>query len=526
MKITLISPHGSIIAYGLRMISACLQKAGHQVRMIFLSLPEEIEPIPGWESPLRYDPEVMTEILDLCRDSDLIGISLSTVHFFRTADLTEYLKKHLDVPIIWGGIHPTLKPEECLEYADILCRGEGETAVVELSDRLREGSSYADVGNLALRREDGSLQVNPLYPLIQDLDQLPYPDYRTQEHYILHGGHIVPMTPALSCWYLTDGYTFGHGSAYHIWATRGCPHSCAYCCNNYYASLYPGWTQVRRMSNKRIVAEIKTMQQVMPFISEVAFMDDTFFSASTESIQEFASFYREELGLPFFCCATPATINQQKMEAMTAAGLRYIWLGIQSGSPRVQEIYQRYDRPERILETARILNQYVTRILPPMFDILLDQVFQTPKDQVATLRLLDKMPYPFHLAVYSLTFFPGADITARALKDGLIKSEEALHYEKNIVRLERTLYRILLWAYGRNIHKIWLRPFTYYPIYRALASCFFQPLWCLLGRWLDRREGRQMIKWTLAHRKRVLTAEFPGSSLHNFNKLDQSSTKS
>jgi radical SAM superfamily enzyme YgiQ (UPF0313 family) len=478
--------------------------------MVFLPHAEEVEPMPGLKRRFRYCPEVLDELTDLCQGSDLIGIGLSTLHFPRAAQITGHLKKALAAPIIWGGIHPTLNPEECLKHADMVCVGEGENTMMELASRLEKGISFHNIRNLWLLDDTGKLISNPLNPLIQDLDSLPYPDYRTDGHFIMHGNHLEPMAPKLACWHLSDGYTFGNGSAYHIWSTRGCPHQCAFCCNSFYTRLYPGWNRVRRLSTERIISEISTMREKMPFISEVAFMDDNFFSASVDKLENFSLEYKEKVGMPFFCCATPATLDEKKIELMVKAGMRYIWLGIQSGSRRLQTLYKRYDNPVQILKISRLLNRYQSEIHPPVYDLLLDPVFQNHRDQLETVRLLDKMAYPYHLAVYSLTFFPGTDITERARAEGLIAPDHLKQYEKNLVALERTFYRFLLWSYGRNFRKNLLKVFINPVIFRLLGSLFFKPFWWITGRILDLHQRRQMVHWTLSHRLRVMRKTFPG----------------
>lgn len=61
-------------------------------------------------------------------------MSLMTNQFIQAKCVTEYLKKyHVPAPIVWGGIQSTVEPEVCLEYADIVCLGEGEDALLELA---------------------------------------------------------------------------------------------------------------------------------------------------------------------------------------------------------------------------------------------------------------------------------------------------------------------------------------------------------------------------------------------------------
>jgi len=512
MRVVLISPHGSLIAYGLRTLSACLKQAGHSVRMIFLPFAEEVEPIPGRQPVLRYSEEQLGQLADLCGGAGLVGITCSTLHFPRVADMTNRLKRKIAAPVIWGGIHPTVDPESCLGHADLVCVGEGERLIVELAGRLSRGEEIRDIPNLARRAGDGQVERNSLYPLVTELDALPFPDYGPEDHFVLHDGRLVPLTTPLLAWHLTDGYTFGNGSAYHIWATRGCPHRCAFCGNSVYRELYPDWSKVRRMSPERIADEIEVLRRAMPFVTETAFMDDTFFSASDEAIEEFARVYRRRIGLPFFACASPSTLSKRKMEALVAAGLRYVWVGIQSGSNRIQDLYRRGDSAERIRAAAGMLHEYRDIIRRPVYDVIIDPIFQRRADQRETIALLAGLPRPFQTAVYSLTFFPGTEITRRALAENRIDPRR-LDPEKSLVRLEKTYYRFLLWLSGRRIPRRILRLMNGKPAWAIVAGKLFAPVWKTVGAVLDHRESRALVRWTMAHRTRILRAYFPDEPL-------------
>ncbi len=505
MRVVLISPQGSLIAHGLRQIGACLQQAGHSVRMIFLPLPDEIEPFPGPARRRLYPPAVLDEVAGLCRGAGLVGLSCATTHFFRLAGLADRLRRER-LPVVWGGIHPTVSPLECLPHADWVCRGEGEQAMVDLAADLERGGDGRAIDNLAWTGPDGEPVLRPLRPLLEDLDALPFPLYETDGHFILHRERVVPLTPALACWHLSDGYSFGQGSAYHVWATRGCPHRCAFCCNSFYASLYPGWNRVRRQSNQRLLDEIRFMRGRMPWIDHVAFMDDTFFAAPHDVIDDFAASYKDQIGLPFFACASPATLDDRRLAALVSAGLRTIWIGMQSGSPRVQALYRRHNDPALLERTAARLARHRDRLHAPVFDFILDPAFQQPEDRRLTLELLDRLPYPFELALYSMTFFPGTEITALAAEHGLAPAPA---HDLNMVALERSFYRFALWAHGRNLPKPLLRPFSCPAVFRLLDHPALRGLWRLAGAALDRRDRRQLVRWTLRHRRSVIRQHFP-----------------
>ena len=132
MKVTLISPYLDIKSFGLRTLSACLKKEGHDVQLIFL-------PRPFTE---RYEDKTLNEVVKISSGAALIGISLMTNFFDNAVQISQILRKSLDIPILWGGIHPTIRPQECLNYADLVCIGEGEEAVTELARKMEGGQGY------------------------------------------------------------------------------------------------------------------------------------------------------------------------------------------------------------------------------------------------------------------------------------------------------------------------------------------------------------------------------------------------
>jgi len=134
MKILLIHLGGyTIVSIGLRTISACLKVRGHQVNLLFIpfhkGLFEKFQFNEQKINRLSKDTKDITDFI-LKESFDLIGFSLTTDFFTPAAIISEAIKKeNPKLPIIWGGVHPTIFPEMCLKYADMVCLGEGEEAM-------------------------------------------------------------------------------------------------------------------------------------------------------------------------------------------------------------------------------------------------------------------------------------------------------------------------------------------------------------------------------------------------------------
>jgi anaerobic magnesium-protoporphyrin IX monomethyl ester cyclase len=405
VNVTFISPSphlNKIHAYGVRLLSACLKRAGCDVDIIFL--PRQLGEL--------YSPHVLDQIVELTARANLIGLSLMTDDFENAVLITDALKRASRAPIIWGGIHPTLLPRECLKHADMVCVGEGEDALVELVARMSSGEDYRQVAGIWFR--DGEqITINPLRPLIQDLDRLPYPDYDSARHYVLYEGEIQPLSSKLLEVCLKEYYL--------TLTTRGCPSHCTYCWNHAYNKIFSESNRIRKRSVDHVIGELKAIATSFPFIELICIDDDAFFMRTNEDIEEFSLKYKEHVRIPMWVTgAAPLTITPRKLEALADAGLVAIRMGIQSGSSRTKKLYQRQHSNQSVLKAVHLLDRYRDKIKRRQFDVILDNPWETEADLRETLLLLSRFPMPYELIVFPLMFYPGTDLALKAQSEGLI----------------------------------------------------------------------------------------------------------
>jgi anaerobic magnesium-protoporphyrin IX monomethyl ester cyclase len=254
MKIALVSAHTHPVALGLRYISSCLKASGHDVEVLFMC-PRKSTTQADFPKP------VLDAFLDRCRRADLVGMSLMTSNYHRACALTEALRRAgIKAPILWGGIHPSVAPVESLETADIVCVGEGEEPVLELTGCLEAGRDPKGIQGLGFRAGStfGNSQaiLNPAHPLEPNLDRYPFPDYDLATHWIAGKDDLVPVAPQ---------NLRGTLSRLRILTTRGCPHFCSYCNNTTMAHTYAGrgpWVRCRSIDN--IMAEMVQLTHISP----------------------------------------------------------------------------------------------------------------------------------------------------------------------------------------------------------------------------------------------------------------------
>ncbi len=430
MKVTLISLIQELelnIAVGVRILSACLKKEGHNVRIIFL-------PRNGaWEI---YRDKTLDEIVALATGSGLIGISLMTDDLDNVVRITQAIKKKLSVPIVWGGIHPTVVPEECLDYVDMVCIGEGEETLVELVKKMEGGQAFLDIQGMWFKHR-GEIVKNQLRPLSQDLDSIPFQDYDYEDQYILSKGCIRRIDAGLMRCVLNGFYL--------TITSRGCPFACTYCWNKIFNKMYSPLPVVRKRSSDNVIEELKIVKNKFPFVKFICIDDDSFFSRTREEIADFAGKYKDCIKLPFWITgATPWTLTREKIATLVDAGMTDIRMGIQTGSKRIKKLYKRYHSNEQIEKAIRLINEFKDKIKLPKYDIIVDNPWETEDDTIETLLLLTRLPVPYYLFIFPLTFYPGTELYVRAKKEGILSDNSKEAWRKRHRNFQKTYLNKLL----------------------------------------------------------------------------------
>ena len=201
-----------------------------------------------------------------------------------------------------GGIHPTIRQEESLEHADIVCVGDGEEAILELVTRMGKAEPYTDIRNLGFKK-NGTVIKNPPRSLPHNLDIYPIPDYSLDDQHIMYEGKIRPLTYDLMKTYLENGTVsqYLRKIGYQTMTDRGCPHKCSYCNISNQKEMYDemGSKYFRARSVENFINELVEIKEMFPFIEAIQFFDDTFFARPVHEIEEFSRGYKEKVGLPF-----------------------------------------------------------------------------------------------------------------------------------------------------------------------------------------------------------------------------------
>lgn len=397
-----ISTASDIQCYNIRRVSAYLKKAGFRTKIIFLPQPFS----------KRYSEEALQQVIALCKDARLIGISLMSNYWNNAVQLIKAIRNNYDTPIIGGGSHPSTDPEQCLEEVDMICVGEGDDTLLELVKRVKEGiSDYSGIPNLQYKRNGQTIKNESA--LFEKTDQIPTPDYDLEDHYILFENKLQPMG--------YDIFRCFYGAIYSTQFTFGCPYTCSFCIHNIYNKRFK--FRFRKRPIKNVLEELKYIKEKFPFFSQLRIDDDTFFFYSKEEMEYFKDEYKKYVNMPIYVTGgQPMVIKEEVLKPMVEAGMTKIRMGIESGAERIQDMYQRKIPNKKILEACRTINKF--KNLEVVYDFILDNPWETEEEAIQTLNLILEIPHPFKLSLFSLTFYPNTDIHLKAIEDGIVKEND------------------------------------------------------------------------------------------------------
>ena len=378
------------ISWGLRRMAQFLRSQGFKVSLYFLeryaNLPRGVPEATLAAFIEDFDP----------RRGDLVGISFMTPYFGVARDLSLRVKSRGGLVVV-GGIHPTIVPDDCQPFADYLVRGEGEEALSLLLRSLNAGTDPSP----------GIFQNQNDFWFNEEPGVFPYPRYGEIPDTIIVEGQVqrtgqVPRR-------------VGPLVRYQTFTSFGCPYGCTYCVNPLLQQLSgrKGKKFLRRRGREEVLAELL---EVRDKIDTVSFEDEDFL-VDTERALNFLDRYQKEIGLPFTCLVTPATLDLTQIDSLARALRKArcvsVTIGLQSGSSRTAVLFR---RPFNLARIQQIARAFAGEKIMITYDLIIGNPFEEESDKEQTVSALLSLPHPFEVNVFFLSFFPGYDLTQKALE--------------------------------------------------------------------------------------------------------------
>ncbi len=255
-------------------------------------------------------------------------------YYFTDIQIAKGLKElRPELPIVFGGPQADLTAVETITeipWVDYCCSGEGENTVYPLFSSLINGKDVSNIAGLTYRDRQGKVVSNPRPELLSDFESLPYIDYS-----------FVPANV------MQDAVESGKYVTVPV--GRGCPFNCAYCSTSVF------WKRRFRITSpERIVSEMKRLNE--QYEVTCFNFDHDLFTANKNRVMEFCRVLKESgLKAKWRCASRIDTIDEEMVSAMVDAGMSNVYVGIETGSERMQKLTHKNLKLDDIRKVIRML---------------------------------------------------------------------------------------------------------------------------------------------------------------------------
>ena len=265
----------------------------------------------------------MAEVLS----ADLVGISAITSTAPQSYRLADRVREAGGIAVL-GGTHTSFLPEEGLQHADYVIRGEGEFAFLELVDAIEHGGNLERIQNLSYLAA-GRVVNNPERPKIPNLDVNPIPDYT-----------------------LINGWK--PGGVVSIATSRGCPFSCTFC-------SVPGMYghAFRTHSVGRVLEELQLHRDNL-----YTFFADDIFTANKKRVKELLRLMIDQNLTPEWGAQvrTETVDDPELLALMRDSNCFNVYVGFESINPRTLKLFQKKQDLAKIERAIDRFHEHKIRI--------------------------------------------------------------------------------------------------------------------------------------------------------------------
>jgi radical SAM superfamily enzyme YgiQ (UPF0313 family) len=379
-----------------------------------------------------------------------------------------------DLPVVWGGWHPSMFSRECLlePAVDVTVRGQGEETFLEIVSRLVEGHTLEGCQGCTVRLADGTLVENPPRPLA------PVDRFRAHDYGLIPVERYFKLKGKRQLDYISS---------------QGCNFRCAFCSDPFvYGRKWVG------LEPARMAMRLRELWDRYQF-DDVNFQDETFFTRASR-IQVFAD-RLIDAGLKITWAATMRADQGVRLPddvwaRCKQSGLRRLLVGVESGSNEMLKRIKKDIKIEQVFHTAdRMLKFGIAGHFPFIvgFPDESDASIQATLDCAKRLRSLSP---DFLTPIYYFKPYPGSELVIEAVARGFqlpetLEAWSTFDYVAGLPGPWVSAQKFRLIERFKFFHELaWKRvsrekkPLQQLARYRCRKDEYRWPVEMLLGRWV------------------------------------------
>jgi len=346
----------------------------------------------------RVEEDAYDLLIAACKDAICLGVTaLSGTPLKDALIATRLIKENLpDLPVVWGGWHPSLFPTDLLEQEpaiDITVSGQGEETFQEIVAAIVNGQSFKGIKGTAFR--DGEKVIKNPARLLSDMDELPPVNY-----------DLIDV----------EKYFKAKGRRqFDYISSTGCFFRCSFCADPFVFKRK--WTSI---SPERMGKELAHWHYKFDF-DDLNFQDETFFTYQKRSVEIAQTLV--DIGARFTWAATMRAdqgtrLSESNFELLKKSGFRRALIGVESGSQEMMDWLKKDIKIEQVLECADRCKEYGISAIFPFIIGFPGESNQSVIHSINFVKTLRNKSHLFQTPIFYFKPYPGSEITQQAIKDG------------------------------------------------------------------------------------------------------------
>lgn len=378
-------------------------------RAVFYTMPLALIAIGSRLDPAEYDVRIVDARIEsdpharLVRELDgavCLGVTVLTGAPIHDALAATRAAKaaYPDLVIIWGGWHPSLFPEQCLQEKaiDAVVIGQGEETFRELVERVANHESFDRVQGIAHRAPlpDSPPVIQPPRALA-DLNRLPTFNY-----------DLIPVEKF---------FALKRTRQFDYISSQGCRFRCTFCADPFVYKR--GWYG---LEPARIARELEYWWRQHHF-DDVGFQDETFFTNRDRVAAIADEFLSRKLKFTWMATMRAdqgSRLDESLLRLSKQAGLRRVMIGVESGSQEMLNWMKKDIKLEQVFDSAEKLKNAG---IGAIFNVIVGFPNEPPASLVESFRVaktLRATSPSFEVAIFYYKPYPGSEIADQLVRDG------------------------------------------------------------------------------------------------------------
>ena len=357
---------------------------------------------PNWEQELQAA---------LSRKPICFGVtSMTGPQLLRAVEASKRFKElYPDRPVVWGGIHASLLPQQTVEnpWIDIVVVGEGEETFEDLVHAIESNTPLHQIPGIYFK-ENGKLQWSPPRGFI-NLDAEPPLSY-----------HLVDINLYRRNLFGVDHITFN--------SSRGCTFRCSFC-----------WDPVMHQRKWRAMQPGTVLEQLKRAIKDYnirgfLFSDDHFFIDMKRAYGILEEIVRADLNIMIsklqIRADTICKMDRDFLDLLVRAGVKRLTVGVESGNQRILDLIKKDVTVEEVIEANAKLAPYP---IVPLYLFMMGLPTETPDEFYQSIQLAERLlkENPQAVKTFNIyTPYPGTELYDLALQLGLKQPERLEDWAK------------------------------------------------------------------------------------------------